>query len=151
MAISARNQLAGTISVTERGAINDEVELTLKDGAKLIALVTSGSQQALGLEPGREAIALINNREQSASPSQSIGSACTLRGCVRSIATKMARSFRGSFPALRFWRGTMLQNLQIPLAWHKNILEPHRSPGFAKSRPFCDPRRLRPGRYNRAP
>ncbi|VUS59758.1 TOBE domain-containing protein [Klebsiella pasteurii] len=72
MAISARNQLAGTVSVTERGAINDEVELTLEDGAKLIALVTSGSQQALGLEPGREAIALINNREQSASPSQSI-------------------------------------------------------------------------------
>ncbi|VUS30437.1 hypothetical protein SB6420_00632 [Klebsiella pasteurii] len=30
MAISARNQLAGTVSVTERGEINDEVELTLK-------------------------------------------------------------------------------------------------------------------------
>ncbi|MDD9650856.1 TOBE domain-containing protein [Klebsiella pasteurii] len=72
MAISASNQLAGTVSVNERGEINDEVDLTLKDGAKLIALVTSGSQQALDLEPGREAIALINNREQSASPSQSI-------------------------------------------------------------------------------
>ncbi|MBZ7671164.1 TOBE domain-containing protein [Klebsiella grimontii] len=59
MAISARNQLAGTVSATERGAINDEVELTLKDGAKLIAIVTSSSKQALGLEPGKEAIALI--------------------------------------------------------------------------------------------
>ncbi|PJR64612.1 MULTISPECIES: TOBE domain-containing protein [Raoultella] len=59
MAISARNQLVGTVSATERGAVNDEVELTLKDGAKLVAIVTSSSKAALSLEPGKDVIALI--------------------------------------------------------------------------------------------
>ena len=44
MAISARNQLVGIVSSTEHGAVNDEVELTLAGGAKLIAIVTSGSK-----------------------------------------------------------------------------------------------------------
>ena len=41
------------------GAVNDEVELTLAGGAKLVAIVTHSSQQALGLAKGKEAIALI--------------------------------------------------------------------------------------------
>ena len=59
MAISARNQLVGIVSSTEHGAVNDEVELTLAGGAKLIAIVTSDSKDVLGLVPGKEAIALI--------------------------------------------------------------------------------------------
>lgn len=59
MAISARNQLVGIVSSTEHGAVNDEIELTLAGGAKLIAIVTSGSKDVLGLVPGKEAIALI--------------------------------------------------------------------------------------------
>ncbi|HBV5321310.1 DNA-binding domain of ModE / Molybdate-binding domain of ModE [Klebsiella variicola] len=59
MAISSRNQLVGIVSSTEHGSVNDEVELTLAGGAKLIAIVTSGSKNALGLVPGKEAIALI--------------------------------------------------------------------------------------------
>ena len=59
MAISSRNQLAGVVSSTEHGAVNDEVELTLAGGAKLVAIVTSDSKDALGLVPGKEAIALI--------------------------------------------------------------------------------------------
>lgn len=48
MTISARNQLVGIVSSTEHGSVNDEVELTLAGGAKLIAIVTSGSKNALG-------------------------------------------------------------------------------------------------------
>ena len=58
MAVSARNQLTGTVSAVAMGAVNDEVELTL-GGAKLVAIVTHSSQQALGLAKGKEAIALI--------------------------------------------------------------------------------------------
>lgn len=58
MAVSARNQLTGTVSAVAMGAVNDEVELTLA-GAKLVAIVTHSSQQALGLAKGKEAIALI--------------------------------------------------------------------------------------------
>ena len=55
MAVSARNQLTGTAA----GAVNDEVELTLAGGAKLVAIVTHSSKEALGLAAGKEAIALI--------------------------------------------------------------------------------------------
>ena len=58
MAVSARNQLTGTVSAVAMGAVNDEVELTLAGGAKLVAIVTHSSQQALGAK-GKEAIALI--------------------------------------------------------------------------------------------
>ena len=49
MAVSARNQLTGTVNAVAMGAVNDEVELTLAGGAKLVAIVTHSSQQALGL------------------------------------------------------------------------------------------------------
>ncbi len=58
MAVSARNQLTGTVSAAA-GAVNDEVELTLAGGAKLVAIVTHSSKEALGLVAGKEAIALI--------------------------------------------------------------------------------------------
>lgn len=59
MTVSARNQLTGTVSAVATGAVNDEVELTLTGGAKLVAIVTHSSQQTLGLVKGKEAIALI--------------------------------------------------------------------------------------------
>lgn len=59
MAVSARNQLTGTVSAVATGAVNDEVELTLTSGAKLVAIVTHSSQKTLGLVRGKEAIALI--------------------------------------------------------------------------------------------
>ncbi|MGU3416167.1 molybdopterin-binding protein [Enterobacteriaceae bacterium C34A] len=59
MSVSARNQLTGKVSAVATGAVNDEVELTLEGGAKLVAIVTRSSQQALGLVNGKEAVALI--------------------------------------------------------------------------------------------
>lgn len=59
MSVSARNQLTGTVSATSHGAVNDEIELTLSGGARLVAVVTTSSKEALGLVPGKEAIALI--------------------------------------------------------------------------------------------
>lgn len=59
MSVSARNQLAGKVSAVETGAVNDEIELTLNGGAKLVAIVTHSSREALGLAAGKEAIALI--------------------------------------------------------------------------------------------
>ncbi|MBW7982979.1 TOBE domain-containing protein [Enterobacillus tribolii] len=59
MSVSARNQLTGTVTAVANGAVNDEVELTLPGGDKLVAIVTAQSQKSLGLETGKEAIALI--------------------------------------------------------------------------------------------
>lgn len=59
MSVSARNQLSGVISAVADGAVNDEVELTLNGGAKIVAVVTHASKQAMGLVKGKEAVALI--------------------------------------------------------------------------------------------
>lgn len=59
MTISARNQLIGKVSHITDGAVNDEVELSLNGGGKLVAVVTRASKEALGLKVGKEAVALI--------------------------------------------------------------------------------------------
>ncbi len=60
--LSARNQLSGTISHVEHGAVNDEVVLTLgeKDGGLTIAaIITSASAASLGLRESVEATAIF--------------------------------------------------------------------------------------------
>ncbi|WP_420703369.1 TOBE domain-containing protein, partial [Aeromonas hydrophila] len=40
MPVSARNQFTGTVSAVAKGAVNDEVEIALQGGEKLVAIVT---------------------------------------------------------------------------------------------------------------
>lgn len=56
---SARNQFSGKVVAVHKGAVNDVVELEIGGGQRIVATVTSESTQHLGLEPGREAMALI--------------------------------------------------------------------------------------------
>lgn len=58
---SAQNQFVGTISSVRTGAVNDEVELTLAGGARIVATVPRDSTQALGLRPDMTAIALLQS------------------------------------------------------------------------------------------
>ncbi|UTY59502.1 molybdopterin-binding protein [Massilia sp. erpn] len=59
MLTSARNQLSGKVTSIQRGAVNDEVEIGLADGQKIVAILTHGSVESLGLQTGSEALALI--------------------------------------------------------------------------------------------
>jgi molybdate transport system regulatory protein len=59
MLTSARNHFAGTISRISKGAVNDEVEVTLPGGQRLVAVITHDSLENLGLKVGREVIALV--------------------------------------------------------------------------------------------
>jgi molybdate transport system regulatory protein len=59
MLTSARNHFAGKVLRIERGAVNDEVELKLSGGDRIVAIVTHRSVEQLGLRKGAEAIALI--------------------------------------------------------------------------------------------
>ncbi len=59
MKTSARNQFLGTVSAVRSGAVNDEVELTLPGGIRLVAIVTRESVESLGLRIRQPAIALI--------------------------------------------------------------------------------------------
>jgi molybdate transport system regulatory protein len=56
---SARNQFLGTLTSVRTGAVNDEVELALPGGARIVAIVTRESTRALGLRTGITALALL--------------------------------------------------------------------------------------------
>lgn len=57
--LSARNQLAGTVSRIEPGAVSSLVVLTLPGGAAITASVTNEGVQALGLQVGTPATAVF--------------------------------------------------------------------------------------------
>lgn len=59
MLASARNQLSGKITSIQRGGVNDEVEISLSGGQKIVAVVTRSSTDSLGLAVGSDAFALI--------------------------------------------------------------------------------------------
>ncbi len=56
---SARNQFAGTVSALNRGPVDVEVIVRLDDRLDLAAVVTRDSARLLGLQVGREVVALV--------------------------------------------------------------------------------------------
>ena len=61
MKTSARNQFVGTVTAVRAGAVNDEVELALPGGARIVAIVTRDSTESLRLRTNMTAIALIKS------------------------------------------------------------------------------------------
>ena len=61
MKTSARNQFVGTVTALRSGAVNDEVEITLASGVRIVAVVTQESVQSLGLRTKMTAIALVKS------------------------------------------------------------------------------------------
>lgn len=59
MKISARNVFQGTISAIKLGSVNTEVDITLGGNDKIVAIVTNGSVESLGLAAGKAVTALI--------------------------------------------------------------------------------------------
>lgn len=59
MKVSARNTFAGKVTAITRGAVNAEVTLTLKGAIPLVATVTNGAVENLGLRVGMDAYAII--------------------------------------------------------------------------------------------
>jgi molybdate transport system regulatory protein len=57
--ISARNQLAGTVTEVKPGAVNTEVDIVLPGGDKIAATVTNDSVETLGLRKGQTATAVF--------------------------------------------------------------------------------------------
>jgi len=59
MKSSARNQFSGVVVAVHDGAINDEIELEIAPGQRLVSTVNRESRQALKLEVGAKALALV--------------------------------------------------------------------------------------------
>lgn len=56
---SARNQLSGTVSVVQKGAVNSEIGVKLPGGTVVYSVVTNEAVLELGLKEGVPASALI--------------------------------------------------------------------------------------------
>jgi molybdate transport system regulatory protein len=61
MKTSARNALRGEVVSVTDGAVNAEVVLRVSDTVSIVAIITRESVRELGLEPGREAFAIIKS------------------------------------------------------------------------------------------
>lgn len=61
--LSARNQLAGTVTSVERSGVMAEVVIELGDGQSITATITSGSVDRLDVEPGDDVSAVIKATE----------------------------------------------------------------------------------------
>lgn len=59
MKTSARNQFHGKVKAIQRGAVNDEIELSLPGGTSLFATITHESTAELGLRKSSDAVALV--------------------------------------------------------------------------------------------
>jgi molybdate transport system regulatory protein len=87
MKTSARNQLRGTITRIQRGAVNADVIVDLGDGVEIFANITNDAVDDLSLAPGREATALIKSSFVLLSPDADIRISARnrLRGTIASI------------------------------------------------------------------
>lgn len=59
MLTSARNQFTARIRHISRGLVNDEIELVLAGGERIVTIITSNRSLAMRLEAGRDAIVLV--------------------------------------------------------------------------------------------
>ena len=59
MSTSARNQWSGVVAHVAQGAVNDDIEIKLHSGDRITAIITHESTEHLGLETGREVVALV--------------------------------------------------------------------------------------------
>jgi molybdate transport system regulatory protein len=63
MALSARNQFAGTVLSVTRGAVMSEVVIDIGGGHRIVSLISASSARRLGLRKGRPAVAIIKATE----------------------------------------------------------------------------------------
>jgi len=61
MKTSARNQFFGKVSQIKHGAVNDEIQIQIIGGHKIVAIITHESTLDLGLQTGSEAFVLIKS------------------------------------------------------------------------------------------
>lgn len=59
MKLSARNKLAGTVTVVDKDAVNSTVQIDLGGGTMVTAMITNASVEDLGLEVGKTAYAIV--------------------------------------------------------------------------------------------
>lgn len=63
MALSARNQFAGTVVSIRSGSVMSEVTIDIGGGHQIVSLISTSSVKRLKLKKGRPAVAVIKATE----------------------------------------------------------------------------------------
>lgn len=97
MRTSARNQLFGKVASIVRGTVNDEVALTLPGGQTIVVVLTHESADALGLQVGAHACALVKASwivlaVDDGDGALKVSARNQLRGTVESVSTGAVNS-----------------------------------------------------------
>ncbi|NSL54699.1 TOBE domain-containing protein [Uliginosibacterium aquaticum] len=90
MKISARNSFEGTISALSSGPVSAEVEISTAGGDKLVATITQGSVQTLGLAVGKPVVALVKASNVMVMTDGS-GVKLSARNCLTGTVKKLAQ------------------------------------------------------------
>ena len=61
MALSARNQITGTVKSVTKDGIMAEVVVTLKGGDEVVSVITAASADSLGLAEGKEVTVVVKS------------------------------------------------------------------------------------------
>ena len=87
MQLSARNQIIGKIVDINLGSVNAQISLELKNGKKLVSIITLSSVENLDLKVNDEVIALIKSSNVliSTDTNLKISARNSLRGNIESI------------------------------------------------------------------
>ncbi|MFN2135151.1 MAG: molybdopterin-binding protein [Candidatus Promineifilaceae bacterium] len=59
METSARNMIKGTVKSVTAGAVNNEIVVEIAPGIEVVSIITTGSSNRLGLEPGKEVYVVV--------------------------------------------------------------------------------------------
>lgn len=63
MELSARNQLAGTVTSVKLGGVMAEVTVQIGGGQELVSVITRGSAERLNLQAGDQVTIIIKSTE----------------------------------------------------------------------------------------
>lgn len=63
MELSARNQLRGTVAEVTLDAVMAEVVIEIEGGQRIVAAITRGAVEQMGLRQGSEVVAVIKATE----------------------------------------------------------------------------------------
>jgi molybdate transport system regulatory protein len=120
MLTSARNHFSGKVHRIKRGAVNDEVELELRGGERIVAIVTRESTEQLGLKVGADAIAFVKASSVIISTDGASTVPLSARNQLQGIASRLVKGAVNTEVVIELQGGTSMAAI-ITNASAKNL------------------------------
>ena len=91
MLTSVRNQFAGKVARIRTGAVNDEVQIKLAGGERLVSIITRESCENLGLEVGRPVVALVKASSVMVAVDDGEPMKLSARNCLSGVVDRLVK------------------------------------------------------------